>query len=151
MNHSRIPVSVSMPLPNITSRTTLGPMPFDRRPNARPSTLSKSFVAISFPGGEKKSRTTSNPSTFSAGSGRFMSTLDLLGRRSPRCAGVMSRIYELPLRGPCFIAVSLRVEIEGRLNPRMAQDALHRFRLDLGGVHQKGAERVTQVVKPEPL
>ncbi len=31
------------------------------------STLSKSFVAISFPGGEMKSRTTSNPSTFSAG------------------------------------------------------------------------------------
>jgi hypothetical protein len=45
----------------------------------------------------------------------------------------------------------MRVEIEGRLNPRMAQDALHRFRLDLGGVYQKGAERVTQVVKPEPL
>ena len=55
------------------------------------------------------------------------------------------------MRGPCFIAVSMRVEIEGRLNPRMAQDALHRFRLDLGGVYQQGAERVTQVVKPEPL
>ena len=58
---------------------------------------------------------------------------------------------ELALRGPCFVAVFLRVEIERRLNSRMTQDALHCLRLDLRLVHQPVAERVTQVVKSEPL
>ena len=60
-------------------------------------------------------------------------------------------LQELPLRGPCFIAVSLRVEIEGRLNPRMTQNTLHRFRLHLGGVHEEGAERVPEIVEAESL
>jgi hypothetical protein len=35
------------------------------------------------------------------------------------------RGQEFALRGPCFIAVFLRVQIERRLNLRMTQDSLH--------------------------
>ena len=46
-------------------------------------------------------------------------------------------LEERPLRGPCFIAVPLRVEIERRLDARMTQDALHRLGLDLRLVDKK--------------
>ena len=44
-----------------------GRMRSDQRPNARSSTLNISSALISFPDGANKSRTRSNPSTFSAG------------------------------------------------------------------------------------
>ena len=34
-------------------------------------------------------------------------------------------LQECALRGPCFIAVALRVEIERRLDARMTQNTLH--------------------------
>jgi hypothetical protein len=58
---------------------------------------------------------------------------------------------ELSLGSPRFIAVFLSVEIEGRLDSRMTQDSLHRLRFDLRFVHEPVAERVPEVVKPEPL
>ena len=43
---------------------------------------------------------------------------------------------EFALRGPCFIAVFLRVQIERRLNLRVTQDSLHGLGLDFPLVHQ---------------
>jgi len=46
------------------------------------------------------------------------------------------RLQELSLRAPCFIAVFLRVQIEGRLNLRVPQDSLHGLGFDFRLVHQ---------------
>ena len=43
---------------------------------------------------------------------------------------------EFALRGPCFIAVFLRVQIERRLNLRVTQDSLNGLGLDFRLVHQ---------------
>jgi hypothetical protein len=58
---------------------------------------------------------------------------------------------ELSLGSPRFIAVFLGVEFERRLDSRKTQDSLHRLRFNLRLVHQPIAERVTEVVKSEPL
>ena len=50
--------------------------------------------------------------------------------------GDSGRHQILPLRRACFVAVFLRVEIEGRLDSRMTQDALHGFRLNFRLVYQ---------------
>jgi hypothetical protein len=46
------------------------------------------------------------------------------------------RAQEFALRGPCFIAVFLRVAIERRLYLAVTQDSLHGFGFDLRLVHQ---------------
>ena len=43
---------------------------------------------------------------------------------------------EFALRGPCFVAVFLRVQIERRLNLCVTQDSLYGFRFDFRLVHQ---------------
>src|SRR5260370_13321004 len=60
-------------------------------------------------------------------------------------------LQELTLRSPSFIAAFSSVKIQRRLASRMTQDSLHRLRFDLRLVHQPVAERVTKVVKSEPL
>ena len=55
------------------------------------------------------------------------------------------------LRGPCFIAVVLRVQIESRLNLCVTQDALYSLGFDFRLVHQPVGKRATQVVKSKPL
>ena len=46
----------------------------------------------------------------------------------------------LALRGPCFIGVFLRIEIQRRLNLAVTQDALHGLGLDFRLVHEPVAE-----------
>jgi hypothetical protein len=58
---------------------------------------------------------------------------------------------EFALRGPCFIAVFLRVQIERRLNLAVTQNSLHGFGFDFRFVHQPVGERVAKIVKSEPL
>jgi hypothetical protein len=58
---------------------------------------------------------------------------------------------ERSLRPQRLISVFLGVEIKRRLDSRMTQDSLHRLGLDLRLVHKPVAERVTKVVKAEPL
>jgi hypothetical protein len=45
-------------------------------------------------------------------------------------------VQEFALRGPCFIAVFLRVQIERCLNLCVTQDSLYGFRFDFRLVHQ---------------
>jgi 2-succinyl-5-enolpyruvyl-6-hydroxy-3-cyclohexene-1-carboxylate synthase len=58
---------------------------------------------------------------------------------------------EFALRGPCFIAVFLRVQIESGLNLCVTQNSLNGFRFDFRFVHQPIAKRVTKIVKSKPL
>jgi hypothetical protein len=60
-------------------------------------------------------------------------------------------VKKFALRGPCFVAVFLRVEIERRLYFAVTQDSLHGLGLDLRLVHQPVAEGVAKIVKPETL
>jgi hypothetical protein len=46
------------------------------------------------------------------------------------------RVQEFALRGPCFVAVLLRVQIERGLNLAMTQDSLNGFWFDFRLVHQ---------------
>ncbi|HEX4921537.1 MAG TPA: hypothetical protein VFV92_12455, partial [Candidatus Bathyarchaeia archaeon] len=45
-----------------------------------------------------------------------------------------------------FAEVVVRLKVEGRLNPRMTQDALHGLRILLRLVHQPIREAVSEVV-----
>src|SRR5664279_3229506 len=71
-------------------------------------------------------------------------SLDCLRFHSQGC-------QELTLRRPCFVTVLLRIKIQRRLNLRVAEDSLHRFRLYLCLVHQPITERVPKVMQTEAL